>query len=857
MKKIYVLVCNHYDLAWRRRAYEDFIDNGRNFVSYSKIQEYGINQNLAFAKEYPFYKFNIECVSVIRTFLRNNPSFKETIKELISQGRIGIPFSGDNIIDVNLVNGESVVRNFVSGHDWLKNNLNCTSSVLVRNDAFGNCSQLPQISKLLGCDWIWGLNYTPVTGDYWEGLDGTKIFVGQLPVAGTGGSWRKYAPCPHCNGFGCEKCNGMGIFREKAEESLSIGFDFSVFDKADEALLISASEEILPSIKLIDWYFENKDKYEIEFVTYDDVRCKVLDRLSFSDGESLHNSLEHNPNNTGCYSTRIRTKLDVHRLEYRLLKSEYIASMMYFNGVEYPHEKFDLAWEKLLTLMAHDIVTGEHIDAVYEDFLVWVSELDEFIDNLEKHCFSAKKDSNHNYFSLYNPFGNTYVGEIILEKDGVEECEYLVNGNPIEVLSQTKKAVSVLVSVPPRQSIIVKKEKLKGVKFTEEKNSGNKKTDNVLQAKNTEAVQNFKRGTKTTTLENSFYLIEADEFGLASFYDKRLKRFLCFGDNERFCEVVYEHDEGSPWATLSDDRKRLSVNTALLSVFKGENYQKIAYSFNVDGVASYSIDAMSGVVEFIMYNDSPGIDAKIHSFCDDYNHRLKIEFNVDMEGDVKNIYGVPFGCMERAEYEPSYYWAGSNGDWPAYNWAGCENGNFSVAVINNGTPSYDISRKEGKSKIGVTLRRSPCLPTYLHEPESYTMTAYSGMRDVGHVVEKVAFIVYNSPFSSSNVCSDAEQFSFGLIKTPVDIGENKIPYCDDRNVTLAGVRILQNGRLSFRIIGNFSQHVETEVYVPRSVRSVYFTDMLYNKLQDAEVVKDKLKVSLKPHQILTVVMEFD
>ena len=101
------------------------------------------------------------------------------------------------------------------------------------------------------------------------------------------------------------------------------------------------------------------------------------------------------------------------------------------------------------------------------------------------------------------------------------------------------------------------------------------------------------------------------------------------------------------------------------------------------------------------------------------------------------------------------------------------------------------------------------------------------------------------------------KYSFGLIKTPVDIGENIIPYCDDRNVTIEGIRILKNGRMSFRVIGNFSQYVETEVCVPNSVRSVYFTDLLYNKLQDAEVVKDKLKVSLKPHQILTVVMEFD
>jgi hypothetical protein len=89
--------------------------------------------------------------------------------------------------------------------------------------------------------------------------------------------------------------------------------------------------------------------------------------------------------------------------------------------------------------------------------------------------------------------------------------------------------------------------------------------------------------------------------------------------------------------------------------------------------------------------------------------------------------------IEREPYQPAFDWAAANGDWPAIHWAGVEQPGLSVALLNQGTPSYRIeTSQDGDTEIILlSLLRSPAIPTYLHEPYFYSMLDYDGMRDAG------------------------------------------------------------------------------------------------------------------------------
>ena len=59
-RKIVAVIENHFDQIWRRCLHSDFVHKGQNFVSYEKIQQYYIDENLRLVKENPNYKFQIE-----------------------------------------------------------------------------------------------------------------------------------------------------------------------------------------------------------------------------------------------------------------------------------------------------------------------------------------------------------------------------------------------------------------------------------------------------------------------------------------------------------------------------------------------------------------------------------------------------------------------------------------------------------------------------------------------------------------------------------------------------------------------------------------------------------------------------
>ena len=880
-KRINILVCNHYDLAWRRRAYEPLVDQGRSFVSYADLQRYGIEENLRFCRKYPFYKFNIECVSVLRHFLRSCPQYNEEVLKLMRQNRCSVPQSGDNIIDTNLVTGESIVRNYTEGRSWLLAHFGETSSVCVRNDAFGNSAQLPQIAAQCGCDWIWGLSYTPVEGSYWRGLDGTTLFVGTLADAGSGGSWKKYAPCPACRGRGCSVCAGLGIDREAAESSLEIEFHEEVFRQADEALLSVTSEEMLPTEKLIRWYEQMRENYDVRFVTYNDLHDLVKDRLTAAPSASeLLPTAEHNPNNTGCYTTRIRTKQEIRILEYRLLSLEKLAALFSWNGGTYPFQALDQIWEKLLTVMAHDIVTGEHVDAVYEDYLTWIDQLKHMIgDTLQQvtRPFSEQNEA----VTVWNPNTLPYTGIVRIPTEGKNSSFSLENGEECTVVDREEHSVSVFISNLAAGKTIVmipKHDEQQTVAESEEPDAAGS-YGNILQAseshvETTEScvgasdlqveASDSQVGASGSDIEpsesvsgcryrieNGSYRILADDKGILSVYDLE-NDFDLTPRNRRPIRLIYEHDEGSPWATLSDDRKEVPVQMMFKKIRREIGLQSLTYSFCVGTTHSYAIHALHGELQVILYRGSNRIDLRVRVFSDDYNHRLRVAFTTGREMREKHLYGVPYGMIERQPYEPSYFWAGSNGDWPAVNWAGIERSGHSVAVFDRGTPSYHITSEEDASVIAVSVLRSPIIPTYLHEPSSYSMTAWDGMRDTGWHEIELAFRSYAGLLSRYPVSAEAESYACGVLPLEGKLNVPSTPTVMSGNGRITALFRNSSGDFVLRLVECRGQSGEISIWFPEPVREVFQTDLKQEKRRPLEVTHGETRFPVSPFEIVTL-----
>ena len=163
---LYLIPCNHFDLAWRRTFRVDMKNNGRTFIPYAKIEQYYIEDNIKLCEKYPEYKFCIESFSVLDEYLRRFPERKEEIVSLAKQGKIFVPGSGYAIIDANMVSGETLVRNFLYGTLEAEELLGQKNRQGFRADAFGNSAQLPQILRGCEMEHAFQLSYALPNGKY-------------------------------------------------------------------------------------------------------------------------------------------------------------------------------------------------------------------------------------------------------------------------------------------------------------------------------------------------------------------------------------------------------------------------------------------------------------------------------------------------------------------------------------------------------------------------------------------------------------------------------------------------------------------------------------------------------------------
>ena len=60
-------------------------------------------------------------------------------------------------------------------------------------------------------------------------------------------------------------------------------------------------------------------------------------------------------------------------------------------------------------------------------------------------------------------------------------------------------------------------------------------------------------------IENQRFRIEADQHGLLVVFDKSLGQPILLADEYRPGELILEHDEGSPWATIHPDQTRTTL----------------------------------------------------------------------------------------------------------------------------------------------------------------------------------------------------------------------------------------------------------------------------------------------------------
>ena len=869
-KKIYIISKEHFDIVWRRCFDRNFEFKGQNYVSYADLQEYYIKDNIELYKKYPSYNFEIESVAVVKKFLERNPDYEEILNEYIKKKKIYIPFSGVNIVDSNMTNGESIVRNFLYGYYYLKNKFNYTANGVDRNDAFGNSAQIPQIVRGFGSKWLCHIGYSPCTAPYWKGLDGSVVFNMEPPRIGDIGGYLKYRPCPVCNGHRDKHCDYCNDRRIDEQYMCKVKFPLEFDKEAVETLEIpgyiySGGEEVLPTDNIIKWAEENQDKYDIEFIQFNHYTKYYADYIENVDNpspEDIFKSAELNANNTGTYVTRIKIKQGVRKLENSIFGAEILSIAA---GGEYPYKKIERVWDNALFTMFHDALPATIIDAAYDEIMDSIAEAQKITDQIVDEKTGLAVKANDAVLTVFNPTGIELSAdcEVRLKNgltvEGVSISDFKEDGDDVII----KLNVDSIGAFETRKYNIIRSDEKYNREVLFEADEETSSGAGIL----TNLSPRIREGNvlgETVILENEFYRIKAESIGISEIFDKRLNRVIAKESEYKVGEWILEHDEGSPWATLSPDMRRqpMSKYTKITYNEKTPDYHRVTYKIIPGPIDGYSVSGIVIVYSITLAKNNDKILFSADVDWNTQNYRLRIAFPTELEG--KHIYEIPYGMIERKPYEPnivfeddSANWASASGDYPAINWAGIDEGKASIALFNNGTPSYQInSDKFGKQNIYLSVLRSPSVGTYLHSPLEYSMTDYDGMRDVGIHHFEYALKSYDGSFENNGVVADGIAFNTRLIPFYGEPELKTMPAVLTDNARISAVIPAQNKKgLIMRVVEYRGHDSRLVIKLPNYVKSAAETDLKEDIIRDVQISDNVINSEIKHFEIKTFYLE--
>lgn len=164
---------SHLDLAWLWPVEETRRKTARTY-----------SNQLALLEEYPDYRFLLCEPPILACLKERYPDVWRRVKEGAAAGKFYPEGALWVECDVNIPSGESLIRQFVRGKRWFREELGVDSRMAWMPDTFGFSAALPQIMRKCQVPYFATQKLTrqdpeaepfPYNLFWWEGLDGSRV----------------------------------------------------------------------------------------------------------------------------------------------------------------------------------------------------------------------------------------------------------------------------------------------------------------------------------------------------------------------------------------------------------------------------------------------------------------------------------------------------------------------------------------------------------------------------------------------------------------------------------------------------------------------------------------------------------
>ncbi|MHA1315256.1 MAG: alpha-mannosidase [Candidatus Helarchaeota archaeon] len=319
-------------------------------------------------EEYPFFTFSNTSPQYYYWTEELTPAIFERVKSRVAEGRFELIGGMWVEPDLNLVSGESLIRQRLYGQRYYLEKFGKPSTVAYLSDCFGYPWTLPQILKKSGAKYFYTNKMS--WNDYslfnfiafhWKSPDGSSILTYCMPY-----SVNNFAGHPNVGDF------------DKHARFFPSESEFS-YDTDPDVIKNSGSKDHIQDIGVVYGIGDGgggpireeiiffKQLYKLgmcDFITMEEY-FKMIEKEQ--DRLPIWNDEMYLETHRGVYTSHVWLKELNRKAEIDMQNVELLSTLMALHGMPYPKKRLEKLWKLILFNQFHDILPGSSIPEVYED----------------------------------------------------------------------------------------------------------------------------------------------------------------------------------------------------------------------------------------------------------------------------------------------------------------------------------------------------------------------------------------------------------------------------------------------------------------------------------------------------------
>ena len=701
---------SHIDMAWLWPETET-VEVVRN--TFSTV--------LQLMREYPDFKFTASAAQAYLWMEEKYPTIFSEIEQRVKEGRWEIVGGMWVEPDLNLPDGESLVRQILYGKRYFQQKFGVNVNIGWNPDSFGYNAQLPQIYKRSGIDYfvtqklLWASEFTkfPYRLFWWQAPDGTRMMT--------------YFPSDYANAI-----DTLKIARDSATYGpLMWKYNGGTNSAPDGALQMmylygvgdhGGGPTRLDLDTALRWQKPDVVYPKLEFST----AASFLNNLSKNESElnlPVWNGELYFQYHRGVQTTQSETKRGNRKAEVALLDAEKLASIGTLFGQPYPQADFDSSWKKVLFNQFHDILPGSGIGINYVDAARKYAEVQRFSNDTMHQILNdlaTQVQSGGVSVLVFNPLSWVRTGEVEVEAQ-------------FPVLPPVLNMVAVTGDLTPTMSEVISSDQATGIvkvrilvndipatgyKLVELLPAGSKLMAGKpeTRAKTAPPAKLLLRATGTS-LENDFITLTVDPATgcIISLIDKRTNTEALapaipgigapptLPDGKPCGNLLQAFvDKPKQWDAWNVDADFIEHHTDILKADEVKLIENTPLRAVIR--VKHTWQSSTFIQDITLYAGMPRVDVNMQTEWREKHILLKVAFPLSARND-QATFEIPYGTVtrpttrntpaEQAQFEV-----------PALRWADLSDSTHGFSLLNDSKYGYDAK----DNVLRLSLLRAPEYP---------------------------------------------------------------------------------------------------------------------------------------------------